>query len=297
MILVTAAGGKSGKAVIRQLAMKNQKVRALLHKPGEESIMKEFGAAEAVAGDMTDQDFMNMASRGVDAVYHIGPSVNPDEAMMGLIAIKAAVKEGVKRFVFHSVLHPQIPALTHHRQKLRVEEELIQSGLSFTILQPASYMQNILQSLEMIKKTGVHSMPYSVQTRTTLVDLDDVGEAAAKVLTENGHDGATYELCSPDSLSVAEIAGILSEQLGIAVKAEAVPPDAWMKRAMSSGLSEYSAAALARMFEYYEKFGFRGNPNVLSWLLGRKPGAYIDFIKKVISVSGQDIFPDLIGTR
>jgi uncharacterized protein YbjT (DUF2867 family) len=266
-------------AVISSLIIKKEDVRALVHSKVNESALKELGVKEIAAGDMTDMDFMNEASKGVRAVYHIGPSASPDESRMGTIAINAAKSSGVARFVFHSVLHPQIPQLTHHRQKLMVEEELINSGLEFTVLQPASYMQNILPGLETIKKTGVHSMPYAAGTRTSLVDLDEVGEVAAKVLTEKGHDGATYELCSGEYLSVTGIARILSEHLNIPVRAEAVPVAVWIERARGSGLSEYSAAVLARMFGYYEKFGFRGNPNVMAWLLGRTPNTYSDFLK------------------
>ena len=59
-------------------------------------------------------------------------------------AIRAAQSAGVERFVYHSVLHPQVEIMAHHWQKMRVEEQLFESGLSFTILQPAAYMQNVL---------------------------------------------------------------------------------------------------------------------------------------------------------
>ena len=81
--------------------------------------------------------------------------------------------------------------MTHHWNKLRVEETLFESGLSYTILQPASYMQNVLGGWQAIVEHGVYAAPYSVETRMSMVDLEDIAEATAVVLTEPGHLGAT----------------------------------------------------------------------------------------------------------
>ncbi len=53
-------------------------------------------------------------------------------------------RSGVTRFVYHSVLHPQIEAMPHHWQKMRTEEMLFAAGFELTVLQPTAYMQNIL---------------------------------------------------------------------------------------------------------------------------------------------------------
>ncbi len=78
MILVTSAAGKSGKAVIRSLSIKNEEIRALVHRKEYEGAVKEAGVMEIAVGDMMDMDFMNEASKGVKAIYHIGPSASPN---------------------------------------------------------------------------------------------------------------------------------------------------------------------------------------------------------------------------
>ena len=107
-----------------------------------------------VVGDVRDDATLAQAMRDVRAVYHICPAVQQDEAEIGHRLISAAQAAGVGHFVFHSVLHPQIAALPHHAQKLRVETALIQSGVPFTILQPASYMQNLLGVWDRIVQQG-----------------------------------------------------------------------------------------------------------------------------------------------
>ncbi len=134
--------------------------------------------------------------------------------------VAAAKRCGVKRFVFHSVLHPQIAAMPHHWEKLRVEEMLFATDLDITILQPTAYMQNILGAWRGIIDDGIYRVPYPVETRLSLVDLDDVAEAAASVLTEPGHGGATYELVGTPPLSQIEVAETLSAAARSAVRAE-----------------------------------------------------------------------------
>jgi uncharacterized protein YbjT (DUF2867 family) len=142
-------------------------------------------------------------------------------------------------------------------------------------------MQNVLAQWEHVLEQGVYSVPYAVDTRLGMADLEDVAQAAAIVLTEAGHEGATYELAGAEALTQIEVAAILSQQLGRPVRAEAVPLGTWEKRARESGLGEYQVRTLLKMFRYYERFGFWGNPRVLTWLLGRPPTTFAGFAARV----------------
>jgi uncharacterized protein YbjT (DUF2867 family) len=280
MILVTGAAGKTGRAIIRALVARKEAVRAIVHRPDQVRLVEELGAQQVIAGDMRLQATMDRATRGARAIYHICPNVSPDEVTIGQVAIVAARSAGVKHFVYHSVLHPQVEAMPHHWQKLRVEEQLFESGLSCTILQPVSYMQNVLAHWDQIMEQGVYPVPYAVEARLGMVDLKDVAEAAAIVLTEPGHAGAVYELAGAEVLSQAEVATILGQQLGRPVRAEAVPLETWERRARESGLGDYQVETLVKMFRYYERHGFWGNPRVLGWLLGRPPTTFAAFVER-----------------
>jgi uncharacterized protein YbjT (DUF2867 family) len=280
MILVTGAAGKTGQAVIQSLVAKGEAVRALAHRPAQVRLVEEIGAREVVVGDMRLQATMDRAAQGVRAVYHICPNVSPDEVAIGQVAITAARSAGVEHFVYHSVLHPQVEAMPHHWQKLRVEEQLFESGLFYTILQPAAYMQNVLAHWDQVMEQGVYPVPYAVETRLGMVDLEDVAEAAAVVLTEPGHAGAICELAGAEVLSQVEVAVILSQQLGHPVRAEAVPLETWERRARESGLGDYQVETLVKMFRYYERHGFWGNPRILGWLLGRPPTTFAAFVER-----------------
>jgi uncharacterized protein YbjT (DUF2867 family) len=168
--------------------------------------------------------------------------------------------------------------MRHHWQKLLVEEQLFESGIPFTILQPAAYMQNVLADWDAISREGLYRVPYAIETRLSMVDLADVAEAAAIVLTQPGHVGATYELAGPDLLTQREVAAVLSLQLGKPVRIEAVAPGAWEQKARTAGMDDYQIRTLLAMFRYYELHGFWGNPNSLQWLLGRPSTSFATFV-------------------
>jgi len=281
MILITGAAGKTGRAVIQALLARGQAVRALVHKPEQVRPVKELGVQEVVAGDLCDPAAVGQAARGSRAIYHICPNMHPDEAAIGQAVIAAARSAEVQHLVYHSVLHPQVEAMPHHWLKMRVEEQLFESGLSYTILQPAAYMQNVLAQWNSIIQDGIYPVPYGVETRLGMVDLDDVAEAAATVLTEAGHTGATYELAGAEALSQIEVAAVLADCLGRPVRVETIGIDRWKQRAPASGLGIYQIKTLVKMFRYYEQHDFWGNPHVLGWLLDRPPTPFAAFVKRV----------------
>ena len=271
MILVTGAAGKTGLAVIAALSQKGEAVRALVRRPAQEAFVREAGSVEVVVGDMSHTEVWPPAMGGIRAVYHIAPNMHPEEVLMGRNALNGAREAGVKHFVFHSVLHPQTATMPHHWNKLRVEEMIFESGLPFTILQPAAYMQNILGGWRLIREDGVYRVPYPVSTRLSLVHLGDVAQVAARVLTEPGHTGATYELVGTQPLSQTEVAEALSQTLSRPVKAREITLAEWREQAEQDGTPEYAVEALLKMFRYYAAYGFVGSPGVLGWLLERAP--------------------------
>jgi NAD(P)H dehydrogenase (quinone) len=230
---------------------------------------------------MDDAQALSRAAKGADAIYHICPNISPQEVAFAKALIAAATSQGVSRLVYHSVLHPQIEAMPHHWNKLRVEEMLFSSGLDITILQPTAYMQNSLAEWDRMVGEGIYRVPYPVETRLSLVDLDDVAEAATLVLTNDGHSCATYELVGTPPLSQIEIAEAFSQALKKNIRAECEIFESWDHRARSAGMDDHSRETLTKMFRAYARDGFMGNPNVLGWLLGRPPTSLAAFASRI----------------
>jgi uncharacterized protein YbjT (DUF2867 family) len=284
MILVTGAAGKTGRAVINALVSSGATVRALVHRLDQTPTVEKLGVQDIIVGDMRSRDILERAAAGVRAVYHIPPNVSPDEVLIGQVVIAAAQSTGIEHIVYHSVLHPQTERMPHHWCKLRVEEQVIESGIPFTILQPATYMQNILAHKDQIVEQGIFPVPYSVETRLSLVDLEDVAQVAALVLTESGHEGATYELVGVKAISQADLAETLSHALNREVRAKFTPRESWAEQARLAGLGDYQIETLVKMFVYYERYGFPGNPRILGWLLSREPTNFTVFAERMVKL-------------
>jgi len=170
--------------------------------------------------------------------------------------------------------------MPHHWQKMRMEEALFTSGLDFTILQPCAYMQNILGNWKSILN-GIFSVPYQLNARISVVDLEDVAKVATKVLIEPGYSNAIYELSGPENLSQIEVAGQLSNALGFTVNAVEQSRAEWESNAQKASMRENQIKVLLQMFEYYDKFGFTGNSKVLEFLLDEKPVAFNQFLARI----------------
>lgn len=286
MILITGAGGKTGRTLIKALA-NIEGVCGFVHREEHVTTLKSLGAEKFIVGDMRDKNVFRSAMEGIRAVYHICPNMNPGEVDIGKLAIDAASETGVEHFVYHSVLHPQTEKMIHHWQKLRVEEMIFESGLPFTILQPAPYMQNLLAGWKSIIEDGVLRIPYSIHSKFSFVDLEDIAEAARTVLTTTGHLYATYELAGTLPMSHVDVAELLGILLKRNVRVEKEEIRDWSLRA--GGISEYGFESLVKMFEYYDKWGLVGNPNMLRWLLKRKPTSFKSFIRRSLK-EGDEIF-------
>jgi uncharacterized protein YbjT (DUF2867 family) len=220
-VAIIGGHGKSGRAV----------AAALLDR-----------GADVVALGRADWPDLAGAVAGCDAAYVIAPNLHPDEPAYVASALAALAMARVGRVVHHSVASPYVPAMPHHLGKAVSEDLVRRSGSDWTILQPGAYLQN----LDLERPVEV---PYSLDAPFGFLDLADLGRAAAVVLTEPGHSGATYELAT----RVATVRELAAEA---GVPARQVPdPDThpW----------------LSAMFAYYDAHGLPVGTKVLEALLLR----------------------------
>ncbi|MYA31669.1 MAG: NAD(P)H-binding protein [Gammaproteobacteria bacterium] len=281
--LLTAANGKTGRAVLKALANRGADVKVFLRDEAQWPALNELGASSFAVGDMEDAATIEAAMESCDGIIHIGPPMHPNEVEITRRFIDAAKSHDLKRFVYYSVMHPLRRAVRHHRLKLDAEEELIESGLPYTIVQPIRYMQHLAMIWKRVLDTGVHNMPFSVDVKFNVADLRDLAEATAIVATEPGHLYITYELAGPEALSQRDMAATISRVLGRVIRAEALSLEQVEKNARAAGAGDDRVTQMLTMNDHYDRFGFRGNPNVLRWILGREPNTYENYVKRLAS--------------
>ncbi len=216
---------------------------------------------------------------GVEKVYYVGPTLHPGEREMGLAAVDAARAAGVKHFVFSSVLHAITTDLIQHEIKRDIEEHLLSSGLEFTILQPSNYM--LPHRLKPAFEQGIFRLSWSLEKRQSLVSLDDVTTVAAAVLADTGrHAGATYELVAPGRYTAHDLGRIIAGVIGSNIAVEQISCDDFLTALYGNVEAfPYQARLMRAISARYSSHDFIGNPNVLTWLLGRPPTTYAQFVQ------------------
>ena len=275
-VLTIGAAGEYAGLVVPELKMRGVTVRALVRDENDAKAARQRGADETASGDLRDAASLRVAAEGVDGVFHINPAFAPDEAEMGVAMVEAAKAEGVRKFVFSSVFHPSL-SMSNHAAKRPVEESLYNSGMIFTVLQPAMFMQNLAGDWNSVLEPGKITMPYSKQAKMCYVDYRDVAEAAAIALTGNKLDYGTFELSAPGMVDRTELAALMSEALGRSIEAGEISIEEWERTAHipDKPLRE----GLSRMNAHYDKYGFPGgNALILRAVLGREPHTLRQYI-------------------
>jgi uncharacterized protein YbjT (DUF2867 family) len=188
----------------------------------------------------------------------------------------------VRKFVFSGAIHPSISKMTNHAAKRPVEEALYESGMEFTVLQPAMFMQTLDNGWSAVLEQRRFSLPYSKQAKACYVDYRDVASVAALALTEDKLSYGTFELCAPGMVNRVELAVMMSEALGYTISAGEPPFDEW---AQAAHIPDGSIReGLRKIYADYDQYGFPGgNALVLQAIIGREPRTLRQYIQELAS--------------
>ena len=276
-ILAFGAAGRFAGLVVPELARRGARVCGFVSDPKQADVVREHGADEVAVGDLRDRESLDAALKGVERVFYIAPAFLADEAAVGKTVVDAAIKAGVRRFVFSSVIHPVLSGLSNHAAKAPVEEAVLDSDLEYTFLHPTLFFQNYAEGWDKVLQTSVLAEPWSNETRFSRVDYRDVAEVAAVALTEDRLLYGTFELCAEEALDRRQVAALIADVLGREIAARRIDPDTLGP----------DAEPMRPMFDHYEHFGLRGNALTLRAILGREPRALRAYFKELAGSSQQ----------
>ncbi|WP_419995775.1 NmrA family NAD(P)-binding protein [Streptomyces boninensis] len=257
-VLVTGATGKQGGATARALRAAGTRVRALVRDPASDraKAIEALGGVELVVGDLHDRDSVIRAAEGARAVFSVQmPDMSGDapdfdgEVAQGVNLIEGAKAAGVQHFVHTSASgagqHTESPGWAEGRwamlepslsAKAALQDRVREAGFRrWTLLKPGFFMENFLPDSAYLFPRGIEGGLVTVlrpETRLSLVAADDIGAAAAAAIAApERFDRVELELAS-DYLSMREIAGVLSYELG----ADLPAPDMTEAEAFAAGM-------------------------------------------------------------
>ncbi len=247
MILITGATGRTGSEVVKELQAKGAQIRAMDRNPDRVATIQGQGIG-AVLGDFEKPETIETALQGVEKAFLV--SIEGDRmAEQHRNFVAAAKRAGVRHLVRLSILvsDPNSP-LTLGKWHGEADQHVIDSGIPYTILRPAAFMQNFLMQAAMVSSNGAVAAPLG-DGKIGYIDMRDIASVATTVLTSSGHEGKTYPITGPESLSMDEVAGKLSAALGKEIKYINISP-AEAKAAMTdAGMPDYVADAWLQVYQ------------------------------------------------
>ncbi|MEC3914561.1 SDR family NAD(P)-dependent oxidoreductase [Nocardia sp. CDC160] len=275
MIVITGATGTIGSEIVRQLAERGVKVRAVSRNP-EAARLPE--GVEVVRGDYLDPASMAAAFDGAQAAFLNG-QVSIDDTDTDTALIAAARAAGVPRLVKLSAIGTGDtllgPFATWH---MPGEKAISESGAAWTILRPSSFASNTLSWAEPIKA----GQPVPNMTGTGaqgVVDPRDIAAVAVEVLLSDEHAGRIYTLTGPEALSVPEQAEILGAALGRRLEVADIPFDQVKAALIAAGRTETFAERATAGNAFVRRGGNTTVTRDIERVTGRAPRTYADWAR------------------
>ncbi|NUR63723.1 MAG: NAD(P)H-binding protein [Catenulispora sp.] len=203
MIVVTGATGNVGRTLVRTLAEAGHEVTAVARRITAADVP---AGVRAVAADLGDPASLESALTGADALFLLVAGEDP----AGVLARAEAA--GVSRVVLLSSQGVGTrPGVYAHAASF--EQAVAHSGLRHTILRSGGMASNAMAWAEPIRAHRTAAAPFA-DTGLPFVDPDDVAAVAAAVLTEDGHDDATYVLTGPEATTPRQRAAAVAAAIG-----------------------------------------------------------------------------------
>ncbi len=280
--LVIGCTGRVGSYVVKGLRDRDVNVRCMSRSSDKLGILPD--QVQGRVADLDKPDTLPEAFKGVDSAFVL-IAVGPNETSQGLAAVQAAKNAGVKKIVYLSVHMPEgSTVIPHFASKIPVENAVKESGIAYTILRPNNFFQNDLALKDALTKYSVYPVPLGL-IGLNRVDVRDIAECAVNALTKSGHEGLTYSIHGPDTLTGRDIARIYSRYLGRIIRYGGNDLDAWVQQVRNI-MPDWRVRDLRVMYRYYQDHGMVASEADLEKqqkLLGRKPRAFDDFVKEVVS--------------
>lgn len=255
-VLVVGATGTQGGAVARGLLAAGYSVQALVRETGTARAQVLAAAGiELVPGDLLDRPALSYAFSGADAVYAITTPFQhgaTEEQRQGETIIGAASDAGLQWLVFASVASAGRASVPHFSSKWHIEQRLAASDLTWTVIAPSYFYENVLGSMNSIRQ---RRLPIAIPADKPLhqVALADLAAVVAVVLARpEQHIGQRVEIAgdAPTPTQMAAAFGASYE----AVPLEVIRESSEEMFAMYSFLSDEGygidvPAVRARYFE------------------------------------------------
>ena len=246
MIAVTGATGHLGRLAIESLLERGvpaDQIVAIARSAEKARGLADRGVQVRLA-DYSRPEELAAALQGVDKLLLISASEVGQRLAQHRNILAAARQAGVKLIAYTSILHADTSRMQLAGEHRATEELIRASGIPFVLLRNGWYLENYTDNLAPALEHGA-LLGSAGEGRVSAAARADFAEAAAVVVTEDGHANRVYELAGDEAFTLSELADIISRESGKPVEYRDLPEEEYAKILLSFGLPEPLARALA----------------------------------------------------
>ncbi|EHC9930988.1 NAD(P)H:quinone oxidoreductase [Escherichia coli] len=285
MIAITGATGQLGHYVIESLmkTVPASQIVAIVRNPAKAQALAAQGITVRQA-DYGDEAALTSALQGVEKLLLISSSEVGQRAPQHRNVINAAKAAGVKFIAYTSLLHADTSPLGLADEHIETEKMLADSGIVYTLLRNGWYTENYLAIAPAALEHGVF-IGAAGDGKIASATRADYAAAAARVISEAGHEGKVYELADDSAWTLTQLAAELTKQSGKSVTYQNLSEADFAAALKSVGLPDGLADMLADSDVGASKGGLFDNSKTLSKLIGRPTTTLAESVSHLFNVN------------
>ena len=282
MIAITGATGQLGQHVIETLlkTVPASQIVAIVRNPAKATALSQQGITVRQA-DYSDEAALTAALQGIDKLLLISSSEVGQRAPQHRNVINAAKAAHVKFIAYTSLLHADRSPLGLADEHVATEKMLAESGIAYALLRNGWYTENYLASAPAALEHGVF-IGAAGEGKIASATRADYAAAAARVISEDGHAGKTYELAGDAGWTLSQLAAELAKQSGKKVVYQNLSEADFAAALKGVGLPAGLADMLADSDTGASKGGLFDDSHTLSKLIGRPTTSLADSVKGIV---------------
>lgn len=266
-VAVTAAGGQLGRLVVEALLAAGERPVAIVRDPGKVADLAARGA-DVRQASYDDPAALDAALVGVNRVLLISGNEFGSRIAQHTNVIRAAERAGVELLAYTSIPRAESNSMLLAADHRGTEEVLATASVPTVLLRNSWYWENYAGAVANAAQSGVLHGAMAAG-RVSGAARADYAEAAARVLTGEGHEGRVYELGGDEALTGANLAAAVTEAKGVTVRYENHTQDDYAAALRAAGLEDQYAAVLADADARIGEGLLEVNTGDLTKLLGR----------------------------
>jgi uncharacterized protein YbjT (DUF2867 family) len=251
--IILGGNGHIGSVLAQTLLSQGESVTVVSRSPATIATWQKRGAQVAIVDVYDTLELHHVFTTG-KRLFLLNPPANPatdidTEERKSLTSILSAIENsGLEKIVAESTYGAQPGFQTGDLGVLyEMEQHLADQPIPFSLIRGAYYMSNWDFSLQTANQDGVINTFFPVDFRLPMVAPRDIGQLAARLLTEPVERTGLYNIEAPERYSPRDVAEAFAKALQKPIEAIEIPPDQWINTMQQMGFSNEAAKSFSNM--------------------------------------------------